>query len=252
MLRQQSICGDYEQNLKRQTDLIDDLRKKVARLERQNDVLEKRFNDKDRDLQEAKRRADEAALESKRLLQENVRVSEELSKKEGRLQATVATIREVQVLLKSAEAKIESQKKESSTDKQLVQDLRQMNSDLKNKFEGLLALRRRTERDCALNEGKVLEKQKANTELELQVGSAQKKLDEANDQNEQLKRTIEKVAPAHQLLEELDLLANQDERARHLLNHKQTIESLKHQNAVLETKKKESVANGQSRNKQGY
>jgi chromosome segregation ATPase len=156
-------------------------------------VLEGRVNDKDREIQDLRRRALDAEANAKRNLQGNLKTGEEMAKKDDRLSSTIAALKDAQTLLKTAENKIESQKKEMANDKHLITDLKQMNTDLKNKFEGLLALRRRTERDCALHEGKTLEKQKQLDEIGFSNENLSKKLDEANERNEQLKQTIEKV-----------------------------------------------------------
>lgn len=190
---QDRICADYEDNIKRQKDFIDDLRKQISRLERQNDVLESRCNDKDREIQDMRRRTADAESNVKSGLHSNIKAEGQLAKKEEKLQSTLTALREAQTLLKNAETKIESQKKEITTDKQLIGDLKQMNTDLKNKFEGLLSLRRRTERDCASQEGKTLEKTKENEELTFKNDNLSKKLAEANERNEQLKETIQKV-----------------------------------------------------------
>lgn len=156
-------------------------------------MLESRCNDKDREIQEVRRRAADAEANAKNGLKSNIKVEEQIAKKEDRLQSTITALKEAQTLLKSAETKIESQKKEITSDKQLIGDLKQMNTDLKNKFEGLLSLRRRTERDCAMQEGKTLESQKQNEELTFKAENLSKKLSEANERNEQLKLTIQKV-----------------------------------------------------------
>lgn len=187
------ICADYDENIKRQKDLIDDLRKKVLRLENANDSLETRCAAKDREILELKKRAEDAESESKKRLKEGLKNGEEATRKEEKLQNTITTLKEAQALLKSAESKITSQQKEITTDKQLINDLKQMNQDLKNKFEGLLSLRRRTERDCALHEGTAIERQKANDNLAHENQSLKKKLDESLEKNEHLKVTIEKV-----------------------------------------------------------
>jgi chromosome segregation ATPase len=192
-LIQDRLCCDYEENLRRQKDFIEDLRKQVTRLEKQNEVLESRVNDKDREIQDFRRRALDAETSAKRNLHGSLKSGEELAKKEDRLHSTVTALKDAQALLKVAEGKIESQKKEIASDKQQITDLRQMNVDLKNKFEGLLALRRRTERDCAMNEGKTLEKQKQLDEAQFNNENLAKKLEEANEKNEQLKSAIEKV-----------------------------------------------------------
>lgn len=179
--------------MRRQKEFIDDLRKQVARLEKQNEVLEGRVNDKDREIQECRRRAVDAETQAKRNLQGNIRSGEELAKKDDKLGSTIAALKDAQALLKVAETKIEGQKKELATDKQQIKDLKKMNTDLKNKFEGLLALRRRTERDCALHEGKTLEKQKQLEDANFNNENLAKKLEEANDRNDQLRQTIEKV-----------------------------------------------------------
>lgn len=187
------MATDYEDNARRQKEFIEDLRKQVARLEKQNEVLEARVNDKDREIQEYRRRAMDAETNANRNLQGNLKSGEELTKKEEKLNATITALKDAQALLKVAESKIESQKKELTSEKQQISDLKQMNTDLKNKFEGLLALRRRTERDCALQEGKALEKQKQLEEVNFTNENLAKKLDDANVRNEQLKQTIEKV-----------------------------------------------------------
>jgi chromosome segregation ATPase len=166
----------------------------VARLEKQNEVLENRVNDKDREVQEYRRRAVDAETNAKRNLQGSLKSGEELAKKDDKLSGTVSALRDAQTLLKVAEGKIESQKKELASDKLQINDLKQMNVDLKNKFEGLLSLRRRTERDCAMHEGSTLAKQKQLDEAIFNNENLNKKLDETNERNEQLKHTIQKVS----------------------------------------------------------
>lgn len=192
-MSQERISADYEANIKRQKDLLDECRLKIAKLEHQNDQLEARLADRDREIQNLRRRADDGSTDIQKYIKENVRLSEDLAKKEEKLFNTTSVLKDAQTLLKNAEVKIEAQKKELTAERTLTQDLKQMNGDLKNKFEGLLALRRRTERDCAMSEGKVLEQVKTNEELAFNNQNLQKKLDEANERNEHLKAMIEKV-----------------------------------------------------------
>ena len=194
LLLQERISADYEANIKRQKDLLDECRLKIAKLEHKNDQLEAKLAEREREIQNLRRRADDGSSDIQKYIKENVKLSEDLAKKEEKLHNTATVLKDAQALLKNAEVKIEAQKKELTAEKNLTQDLRQMNSDLKNKFEGLLALRRRTERDCALTEGKVIEHTKINEELTFNNQNLQKKLDDANDRNDQLKSMIEKVA----------------------------------------------------------
>lgn len=172
---------------------MDECRLKIAKLEHKNDQLEAKLAEREREIQNLRRRADDGSSDIQKYIKENVKLSEDLAKKEEKLHNTAAVLKDAQALLKNAEVKIEAQKKELTAEKTLTQDLRQMNSDLKNKFEGLLALRRRTERDCALTEGKVIEHTKVNEELTFNNQNLQKKLEDANDRNDQLKLMIEKV-----------------------------------------------------------
>jgi DNA repair exonuclease SbcCD ATPase subunit len=169
------------------------LRRKTAKLERNNDILEGKVSDKDRDAQEFRKRADDATYEMNKVLKQNVVVSEGALRKDQRVESTVNTLKDVQVLLKNAETKIESQKKESIVDKKKISELKAMNQDLKNKFDGLMALRRKTERECINNEEEL---KKRGKELESQshkMESLARELEDSNKKNEHLKKTISKV-----------------------------------------------------------
>lgn len=177
----------------RQKEIIEDLRRKTAKLERSNDILEGKVSDKDREAQESRKRADEATYEMNKVLKENVAVSEGAMRKEQRVESTVNTLKDVQVLLKNAESKIESQKREAVGDKKKISELKAMNQDLKNKFDGLMALRRKTERECIHNEEEL---KKRGKELEAQSHKMEglaRELEDSNKKNEHLKKTISKV-----------------------------------------------------------